>query len=461
MDKKYRIFYKPEDGWFADCIPFYHNGMFYLYYLHDYRNIAECGEGVPWRLVTTKDFVEFEEHGEMICRGSQEDQDLYIFTGCVFKKQENDFYLFYTGHNPHFTDTPQEKVMLARSSDLLNWTKVDDFMLSAPSDKYYGHDWRDPFVYFDENKQKYCMLLAARIKEQSTRKAGATALCTSTDLINWTVEEDFWAPDAYFTHECPDHFTMGGNKYLIFSEFTDKCCTQYRKIEDGHFIQKNDGIFDGRAYYAAKSVANENGRYLFGWIPTKENDSDDNKWQWGGNLAVHELYVAKDGSLRTKMPASIKEKFTKVIYHQDEIVLDGYNKYNLLDLETNNEHVLISVDVVFDEYTTLAGVGLRHNNETDDVYQYELLPYNNMFKFDVCPNHPWAHANFINSTRVCNLKAGETYHLDIIVDNDLCVAYLNNEIALSSRMYINSGYPLSLFTKDGKTTFKNLTIKAL
>ena len=461
MDKKYRIFYKPEDGWFADCIPFYHNGMFYLYYLHDYRNIAEHGEGVPWRLITTKDFVEFEEHGEMISRGNEEEQDLYIFTGSVFKKEENDFYLFYTGHNPHFTDTPQEKVMLARSSDLIHWSKVDNFMLSAPSDKYYGHDWRDPFVYFDNEKQKYCMLLAARVKEQSSRKAGATALCTSTDLINWTVEEDFWAPDAYFTHECPDLFNMDGNQYLIFSEFTDKCCTQYRKIENGHFVQKNDGIFDGRAFYAAKSTLGENGRYLFGWIPTKEQDSDDLRWQWGGNLAVHELYVALDGSLRTRIPESINKRFKEVVYQQDELVLDGYNRYNILDIETKHEQLLISVDIVFDEYSTMAGIGLRHNKETDDVYQYTLLPYNNMFKFDLFPNHPWDHANFTNSSRVCNLKPGEVYHLDIVVDSDVCVAYLNNEIALSSRMYINDGCPLSLFTKDGNTTFRNLTIKTL
>lgn len=461
MDKKYRIFYKPEDGWFADCIPFYHNGMFYLYYLHDYRDIANHGEGTPWRLVITKDFINFEEKGEMIWRGAPEEQDLYTFTGCIFEKQKNDFYLFYTGHNPHFNDEPQEKIMLARSSDLLNWTKVENFIFSAPCEKYYIHDWRDPFVYFDEKRQKYCMLLAARIKKQSIRRSGVTVLCTSSDLLHWSVEEEFWAPDMYFAHECPDFFSMNGNEYLIFSEFTDKCCTQYRKIENGHFIQKNDGIFDGRAFYAAKSIFGENGRYLFGWIPTKENNSDNMKWQWGGNLAVHELYVSKDGSLRTKMPQSINNKFEKVLYKQDELILDGFNCYNSFDLKIKNKQLLISVDIIFDEYTTMTGIGLYHNKETDEVYQYALLPSNNVFKFDVFPNNPWEYANFVNSNRTYNLKPGEIYHLDIIIDNDICVAYLNNEIALSSRMYINNGYPISLFTKDGKTIFKNIIIKTL
>lgn len=82
------LFYKPENGWAADFIPFYKDGVYYLYYLHDYREAAAHGEGTPWFLVTTKDFVHFEEHGEILARGTPEEQDLYVFTGCVFEADE-------------------------------------------------------------------------------------------------------------------------------------------------------------------------------------------------------------------------------------------------------------------------------------------------------------------------------------------------------------------------------------
>ena len=54
------LYYRAQDGITADIIPYYENGLFYLYYLHDYRDAENRGEGTPWRLIRTKDFVEYE-----------------------------------------------------------------------------------------------------------------------------------------------------------------------------------------------------------------------------------------------------------------------------------------------------------------------------------------------------------------------------------------------------------------
>ena len=32
-----RLFYRPENAWVGDLIPYYENGMFYAFYLHDPR----------------------------------------------------------------------------------------------------------------------------------------------------------------------------------------------------------------------------------------------------------------------------------------------------------------------------------------------------------------------------------------------------------------------------------------
>ncbi|MEG0494525.1 MAG: glycosyl hydrolase family 32, partial [Clostridia bacterium] len=75
---------------------------------------------------------------------------------------------------------------------------------------------------------------------------------------------------------------------MIFSEFSDCCKTRYVKSKGlyGPWEAPVDDMFDTRAYYAAKSFSNGDKRYLFGWNPTRIQNSDDQKFAWGGNLVV-------------------------------------------------------------------------------------------------------------------------------------------------------------------------------
>ena len=122
----------------ADVIPYYENGRFYLFYLKDFRDAAAHGEGCPWCLLTTEDLVHYEEHGEVICRGTAEEQDLYVFTGSCIRRGD-EYFIFYTGHNPHMRERglPVQKILRAKSRDLLHWEKDKEFVLEAPED----FDW--------------------------------------------------------------------------------------------------------------------------------------------------------------------------------------------------------------------------------------------------------------------------------------------------------------------------------
>ena len=84
-DRSREFFYRPECAWAADFIPFYKDGTFHLFYLLDWRDKHKHGEGTPWYQISTRDFVHFTEHGEMLHRGTMDEQDLYVFTGSVIK----------------------------------------------------------------------------------------------------------------------------------------------------------------------------------------------------------------------------------------------------------------------------------------------------------------------------------------------------------------------------------------
>ncbi|HDS74424.1 MAG TPA: hypothetical protein ENN56_02690, partial [Firmicutes bacterium] len=244
------ILYSPDDAFAADFIPLYHNGEYHLFYLKDWRDPEHHGEGTPWWHVVTRDFVTFEDRGEALPRGAKDEQDLYVFTGSAIEA-EGRFHIFYTGHNHHLKDSgcPQEAIMHAVSDDLDTWVKDPDMRFFAPSD-YEPHDWRDPFVFWNDEVGEYWMLLAARKTAGPDRNRGLVACAASTDLVNWRVRKPVWAPDTYYTHECPDLFRIGDTKYLIWSEFSDRFRTRYRLADsfDGPWRRPSDDQFDDRAY---------------------------------------------------------------------------------------------------------------------------------------------------------------------------------------------------------------------
>jgi beta-fructofuranosidase len=77
----HQLYYQPEGYWFGDCMPFYHDGKFYLYHQRDTRNPGPFGEPFGWALACTTDFVQFEDFGESLQRGGDDAQDQFIFAG--------------------------------------------------------------------------------------------------------------------------------------------------------------------------------------------------------------------------------------------------------------------------------------------------------------------------------------------------------------------------------------------
>lgn len=157
------------------------------------------------------------------------------------------------------------------------------------------------------------MLLTGRVKEDvPCNSKGVTLVAYSEDLDNWEVSKEFFfAPDAYYAHECPDLFQMGDWWNLVFSEFTDRFITTYRMSRSpyGPWMTPKVNTFDGHAFHAAKSASDGKRRIMFGWNPVKDQEQDNNYWQWGGNIVAHELVQQSDGTLLVKCPDEVRENY--------------------------------------------------------------------------------------------------------------------------------------------------------
>ncbi|MBQ8618820.1 MAG: family 43 glycosylhydrolase [Clostridia bacterium] len=452
------VFFKPSDAVCADFIPYYENGTYYLFYLKDYRDWANHGEGTPWFLVTTKDFVHFEEHGEVLPRGTQAEQDLYVFTGSVFKA-EGVYHIFYTGHNPHLRKKglPEQAVMHAVSRDLFTWEKKPEDTFFAPAEGYEPHDWRDPFVYWDEDAGEYRMLLAARSREGAPRRRGMTALCGSKDLKSWRVLEPFWAPARFFTHECPDLFKMGDWYYLIYSEFSEEKLTRYRMSRSlqGPWLQPKDDRLDGIAYYAAKSAAGEEDRYLFGWIPSREGESDTGAWQWGGCLCVHRLCQREDGTLYSCLPDSVWQAAAAKRIAQGEKTMQAQSGVAAAELGELPQTGALECRCTLEG--SAAEILLHMDEALDEGFMVRLDQEKQMLAMDRWPRD----GHLAWEPGLMRPMADRQEHvLRILMDGSALCVYLDGEIALCSRAYDRKGRKLGFAVKEGRASIEWTIYKA-
>jgi len=478
------FFYRPVGAHAGDFIPYYRDGRFHLFFLLDWRDKPGHGEGVPWYQVSTTDFIHFVEHGEMLPRGRRDEQDLYVFTGSVVYG-EGAHHIFYAGFNPYFADQgkPGQAIMHAVSDDMLTWKKIpeDTFSASAP---YERNDWRDPFVFWNPEANEYWMILAARTVGGPSRRRGCTALCTSKDLKKWEIKDPFWAPGLYFTHECPDLFKIGDWWYLIFSEFSDLIRTRYRMSRSlsGPWLTPKRDYFDGRAYYAAKSASDGKRRFLFGWEPSRSEDQDYYRWDWGGNLIVHQLTQASDGTLSVSAPPTVDAIWGKRLATQfpltfgqakvsdDLVELTAPGSFACVAADRMPDRCKIEAQVDFEADTRGFGLMLRTSDDLESSYYVRFEPQNDRLVID-----SWPRASKLqDESKAASeggfmagldswipLEAGVPLDIKVIVDRSTAVVYFGGKSALTLRMYDLPVGRWGLFVQQGVAVFRNIKISGL
>ena len=473
------LFYQPSKARSGDFMPYHHQGRFYLFHiLMDGADDA----GIPWHLISTEDFVTFTDHGVALPAGGKEDQDHNVFTGSVMFVAGM-HHIFYTGNNLAFPDQgkPGQGVMHAVSSDLVRWTKIPEDTFFARTDIYEPHDWRDPFVFWNEDSKQYWMLVTARLKTGPSRRRGCLALCTSTDLKRWNVQAPFWAPGLFHGLECPDLFQMGQQWYLIFSEYSDEFRTRYRFSDSLHgpWLTPEDDVFDARAFYAAKSVSDGRRRYLCGWTPPRKESRDYGSWEFGGNLMVHQLQQRKNGALTAGICEAINEclastatiEFSTTQCHIDQnadrVTINAHHSFGYAIAGTMPDRCKLETKVTFCSGTRGFGLVLRASDDLDASYAVCVDPQAQRLRFDCwLPGYDFRTGNIVNLTerlgalagmeRKAPVTTGTPVSLRLVVDDSIFVVYLDDAIAMTGRMYEMAVGRWGLFVDQGSATFTEI-----
>lgn len=466
------IFYRPADGFVGDVIPFYWGGLFHAFYLKAPLPPArKLADGTPYAHLVSSDLAHWEEWPLVVEPGAPGEPDcVSCWTGSVIERA-GVFHLFYTGYAG--PGQPQT-VCHATSHDLRAWEKDPrNPILRADPRWYEPIDWRDPFPFWNEEAGEYWMLLAARVKDGPSNRRGCTALATSPDMECWEVHPPFWSPHLYYTHECPDLFHWGDHWVLVFSEFSERTVTHYRIGDSlaGPWLAPANDTFDGRAFYAAKTVSDGKRRFVFGWNPTRNEETDTGKWEWGGRMVFHELKHMENGRIAVSAVPEIEALFSQARPFSFQSHLgqwdaqdtspatfvakrtDGFAASTLGEMPNCCR---ISLTVSCSPGTHSCGILLKAEPDTESYYQLRWEPGRKRVVYDRWPR-PGDEPFMLE--RPVDGVTGESLKLRVLIEDTVVVAYINDSIALSCRAYERPSGQLGLFVEGGEATFSDVAMR--
>ncbi len=290
-------YFKPAGDFFVgDCMPFYHEGVFHLYYLLDEGHHQGKGGlgGHQWAHASTRDLVHWEHHP--LALAIEHEWEASICTGSVFF-HDGVFYAFYATRLPDRT----EHLSVATSTDGIRFTKASPNPFASPEPPYRKGPYRDPCVFRDPQTGRFHMLVTAELADYPLAgRGGCLAHLTSADLRDWRHEGPFLVPgNIGHQPECADYFEWRGFYYLIFSHLG---VARYRFSRGpfGPWLRPNQDIFDGPKAAVLKTAAFTGDRRLGVAFLTSEPPH-----AYAGNAVFREIVQHGDGSLGTKFPAEM------------------------------------------------------------------------------------------------------------------------------------------------------------
>lgn len=134
------------------------------------------------------------------------------WTGSVVRDDDGLWWMFYTG-TMLAEGRLVQRIGAATSVDLVTWTKVSSSPLVAADARHYEvlavpaiegawreECWRDPWVFRNDNSDRWQMLITGRANSGPIADRGVMALATSADLLNWVVEPPLSRPGQGFGH---------------------------------------------------------------------------------------------------------------------------------------------------------------------------------------------------------------------------------------------------------------------
>ena len=450
----YMQYFTPRGGQYfvGDCIPFFHDGTYYLYWLLDEGHHSALGGlgGHQWCVSTTTDLIHWQHHP--IAIGIDEEWEKSICTGSVVE-HDGQFYAFYA---TRLIDNGNvcERLSYAISPDALNYTKQQPNPFFTSADGYSQRNFRDPKVSIDDDGVFHLFVSSEKTSGDGPR--GCLVHMTSTDLKEWqvlgTVIDGLGA-----VPECPDYFRWNDWYYLIFGQGLD---TYYVKSKSpyGPWEWPETQALKEQWVNVAKTAAfNGDRRIVAGWIASRSDGRDTGSEVFGGSVVLRETYQLPNGDLATKFPSEVVPKAeasqpatvtaaSLATADGASATLQANGRAYATDIPRN---CIITMDIEADDNCTDYGLRLRSGDKGDNGYVLSFQPKNSVVKL--------AHDASIDKVADLNKKITVTVVMkDEIIDVDI-----DHRRCLVNRLPDQNGSYLWLYSTGGSVKVSNIQVSAI
>ncbi|CAH7118579.1 Sucrose-6-phosphate hydrolase [Vibrio chagasii] len=317
------------------------NGEHHLFY--QWTPVGPVHGMKYWYHLSTKDFVNFEDHG--IGLHPDQDYDSHgVYSGGALVENGNAL-LFFTGNK---RDENWQRVPTQCFAKMSADGKIEKHGVVIENDHYTEH-FRDPKVW--KQGDDYLMVVGA----QTPQEAGSMALYYSRDLMSWQHKGPIKTRynNLGYMWECPDFFEIDNQSVMLFSPqgvssenpydfkniysvayiLGDRLNLDTAELENHQDIAQPDYGFD---FYAPQTYLDDKGRrILIAWVGLPEIDTPSNAHQWAGMLSLPRELQIQDGYLVQSALPELKALQGEAVVVEKALELDTTSF--IVELETDTD----------------------------------------------------------------------------------------------------------------------------
>ncbi|KON83165.1 levanase [Rossellomorea marisflavi] len=453
--------------------PIYYKGEYHYYYL--YNKDYPDGNGTEWRHAVSKDLVHWKDEGVAIPKYTNDNGDPW--SGSVVIDRENkagfgkDAFIAIVTQPSKETGAQEQYLWYSTDGGKTFKNHSEAPVLENPG----VEDFRDPKVVWDDERDKWVMLMAEGEK---------VGFYESENLKDWSFTGDFQTNDLGVL-ECPDLFRMrtedGTEKWVLGVSANGE------SVGKPNTYAYWSGEFNGDTFEADEEEPKwlDYGFDWYGAVTFEDGEAEDklekryalawmNKWSYANNTPTieHDDFNGTDSIVREiRLEGDDEEGYTLVsnpVPALDDLVTST-DEVGDVTVEDGRE----SLDVLGDTYRLEADIsweeaeriGMRLRESEDDERHVDVgfsprdgYSFVNRSKTD----HPDEEGDFLESKAPFK-PFDQSVHMTILVDKTSVELFMDN----GRTVHTNLVFPrpndqgISFFVEGGSATFENVKIDHL
>jgi beta-fructofuranosidase len=131
---------------------------------------------------------------------------------------------------------------------------------------------------------------------------------------------------------------------------------------------------------------------------------------------------------------------------------------------------LAEAEIAFSDGIRSFGIGIRQDTQYENGYFFRLEPFYNHVVFDLWPRRaPGVNQWYLDGDkpfvveleRPYRMTHVESVRIKLVIDGDICVLYVDDTVAMTTRTYDLKQDGWSFFAFDGTITLRNIRLRVL